>query len=165
MADLTREEAGWALARVWLDALEDSARDFFGNRPRIFAKRAYEHAVEGLIRILDKEYGLKVASADSIKSAIVAYIDLCVHGGIFLSKSDFGIVDYTESRVQITVYKCPYIDTCSHLISEGVPIHNITCPRIGCFAAATKILAKINCIYEVHQVKLDGGCAGAVMKA
>lgn len=165
MADVTREEAGWALARVWLNALEDSARDFFGNRPRIFARRAYEHAAEGLIQTLEKDYGLKVAPADSIKSAIDSYIDVCVHGGIFSSKSDFGVVATTDSRVEVTAYKCPYLDSCTHLISEGVLIQNITCPRIGCFAAAVKILAKINCIYEIHQVKLDGGCSGAVMKA
>jgi hypothetical protein len=165
MGDLTREEAGWALARVWLDALEDTARDFFGNRPRIFARRAYEHAAEGLIRILEKDYGIKAEPADSIKAAIDSYIDLGVHGGIFADKSDFGVVSYTPSRVEVTVYKCPYFDSCAHLINEGVPVSNITCPRIGCFAAAANILAKIDSIYEVHQVKLDGGCSGAVMKA
>ena len=165
MANLTREESGWALARVWLDALEDSARDFFGNRPKIFAIRAYEHAAEGLVRILEKEYGLKAQPADSIKSGIDSYIELGVHGGIFSDKSDFSIVASTDSRVEVTVYKCPYINSCTHLINEGVPVNNVTCPRIGCFAAGAKILTKINCIYEVHQVKLDGGCSGAVMRA
>ena len=165
MADLTHEEAGWALARVWLDALEDTARDFFGNRPRVFARRAYEHAAEGLIRILERDYGIKAESADTIKDGIDSYINLGVHGGLFADKSDFTVVAHTPSRVEVTVHKCPYIDSCGHLISEGVPISNITCPRIGCFAAAAKTLAKINCIYEVHQVKLEGGCSGAVMKA
>ena len=165
MADISREEAGWAVARIWLDALEDTARDFFGNRPKVFAKRAYEHAAENLISIMEKDYGIQADKADSIKSAIESYIKLGVHAGLFTDKTEFSIKEYTNSRVEVTVHKCPYIDSCAHLLSEGVPISNITCARIGCFSGAVQALAEEDTIYEVHSVKLTGGCTGAVLKA
>ena len=43
---IDREEAGWLVALSWLSALEETARDFHGTRPKVFSERAYEHAVQ-----------------------------------------------------------------------------------------------------------------------
>jgi len=46
MSEINREEVGWILSRVWIDALEEAARDFHGNWPMMFTSRAYEHATD-----------------------------------------------------------------------------------------------------------------------
>ena len=44
MDSITREEGGWSVARTWLAALEETARDFHGTHPKAFCERGYEHA-------------------------------------------------------------------------------------------------------------------------
>lgn len=165
MADLSREEAGWALSRVWLDALEDTARDFFGSRPRVFTRRAYEHAAEAWVRIMREDYGLQPREATTLKAGLESYIDLGVRGGLFTDSTEFELDEVTPTRVEVTVHKCPYYDSCAHLLDEGVAIAHITCPRIGCFAAGAKVLAHVDCVHEVHSVNLKGGCKGAVVRS
>lgn len=162
MKILTREECGWALARVWLVALEESARDFFGNRPRLFSQRAYEHATEVWLRILESDYGLKAKKASSIKEAVENYIDIGIKGGLFEDNSQFELTEVTPSRLKITVFKCSYYNSCTDLMTEGIPVSNLTCARIGCFNSAAKILASIDCIYEIDSVSAEEGCLGVI---
>lgn len=149
------------LARVWLDALEESARDFFGNRPRQFTWRAYEHATETWLRILEMDYGLKAKKAKTIKEAVENYIEVGVKGGLFEDNSQFELTDITPSRLKINVLQCQYYNCCRDLIAEGIPVSNLTCARIGCFNSAVKLLANILCSYEIDSVN-ESGCIGII---
>ena len=57
---IDREEAGWLVALAWLSALEETARDFHGTRPRVFSERAYEHSVQYYLHLLGDEYGMQI---------------------------------------------------------------------------------------------------------
>ncbi|MCL5071195.1 MAG: hypothetical protein M1308_09905 [Actinobacteria bacterium] len=161
MKILTREESGWVLARVWLNALEETARDFFGNKPKIFSWRAYEHATQTWLRILEMDYGLKVKKAKTIKEAVENYIDIGVKGGLFQDNSQFELTEIIPSRLKVNILNCQYYNSCRDLIAEGVPVSNLTCARIGCFNSAVKLLSNIECIYEIDSVN-EEGCIGVI---
>ena len=75
---------------------------------------------------------------------------------VFLRDSD-GMV--------ISVLDCPYYESCRDVLNEGFTHRDLTCARIGCFAAAVKILADIPCTYEVENVGTGGGCRGVIERA
>ena len=162
MKILTKEESGWALARVWLDALEESATDFFGNKPKIFSQRAYEYATKEWLRILEMDYGLKAKKASTIKEAVESYIDIGVKGGLFQDNSQFELTEVTNSRLKIVIFKCPYFKSCSDLMAQGVAVSSLTCARIGCFNSAAKVLANIECMYEMNSISAEEGCFGVI---
>lgn len=165
MKKLTREESGWALARVWLVALEESSRDFFGNRPRNFAHRAYEHATEAWLRILENDYGIKARrDLGSIREAIDSYIELGVRGGLFEDHCQFELDEVTPLRIKLKVFKCAYLDSCTDLMEQGIAVSNLTCARIGCFNSAVKLLAGIDCTYDVDSVCKERGCTGVIYR-
>jgi hypothetical protein len=89
MRQVSLEEAGWMLARVWLTAMEQAARDFHGTRPWKFCNRAYEYATEEFLRVLEDEYGLRARKGNSIKEAVESYIELGVKAGLFKDASQF----------------------------------------------------------------------------
>jgi len=159
---LNKEISGWILARVWLNAMEETARDFHGTYPKPFCARAYEHATSGWLRILQNEYGFEVKKAHSIREAIERYIDIGVRGGLFQDPSNFKIGELNPNKVEIQILVCPYGESCSDALSQGFTHRDITCARIGCFAAAVKILADIPCTYEVVSVAGESGCHGFI---
>lgn len=164
MKKMTKEESGWVLARVWLDALEKTFRDFHGSRPRTYTYRAYEHATESWLRILESEYGFKPEKSSTIKEAVENYIDLGIKGGLFQDTSQLELKEISPFRLEVKVFKCPYFNSCRDLIEEGVPVTNLTCARIGCFAAAVKLLANIDCLYDMYSIHIDEGCNGVIVK-
>ena len=162
MKTLEKGITGWIVARVWLDALEETARDFHGIRPRAFIERAYKHATETLLRILEDEYGLRPRKAATIKEAIQSYIELCVKAGLFDDVSQFKVEELDPYRVEVEVTGCPYDDSCRDLASQTMPLQNLTCARLGCFKAAAEILVGIECNYELTAASPGTACKGIV---
>jgi len=165
MKTLDKTSTGWIVARVWLDALEETARDFHGIRPRAFIERAYQHATETLLRILEEEYGLRPRKAATIKEAIQNYIELCVKVGLFDDVSQFKVEELDPYRVEVEVASCPYGESCRDLASQAVPLQNLTCARVGCFKAAVEILTGIACNYEMTSTSPGTGCRGIIEMA
>ncbi|MBN2029490.1 hypothetical protein JW824_04530 [bacterium] len=162
MAKIPKEDAGWVIALSWLSALEETARDFHGTRPKLFCERAYEHAVQHFLHVLGDEYDIQVKKAATIRAAVEQYIQVGVEGRLFQDASDFELVDVNPFRVDITVHNCKYLKSCQTLIDQGFRIKNLTCARIGCFRAAVKTLANIDCDYQVRSFNIDGDCQGYV---
>jgi hypothetical protein len=162
MDKIDREEAGWLVALAWLSALEETARDFHGTRPRVFSERAYEHSVEYWLHFLADEYGMPIAKADTIRTAVESYIQIGIAGGLFRDASNFELVEVNPFHLEITVHDCVYLKSCQALIEEGFSVRDLTCARIGCFRAAVKALAAIDCDYQVTSFNLEGDCKGYI---
>jgi hypothetical protein len=161
MDKIDREEAGWLVALSWLSALEETARDFHGTRPRVFSERAYEHAVQYYLHLLGDEYGMQIKKSDSIRQAVEDYIRIGIAGGVFRNAGNFEVNPF---HVEITVHDCVYLKSCQALIEQGFSIRDLTCARIGCFRAAVKALANIDCDYQVTSFNIDGDCKGNIEK-
>ena len=162
MQPLDREEGGWDIARCWLAALEETARDFHGTQPRAFCERGYEHATSSWFRILQEQYGITVPKASTVKGAIENHIEVGVRSGLFRDASQFELTEVNPHRVEIQIVDCPYRSACEQLLKEGFTIRDLTCARIGCFRASAEILAEIPCKYEVTGFRNDGRCEGHV---
>jgi len=162
MDKIDREEAGWLVALAWLSSLEETARDFHGTRPRVFSERAYEHSVQYYLHLLGDEYGMKIKKSDSIRSALENYIQIGIAGGLFRDASNFEINEVNQNHINITVHDCVYLKSCQALIEEGFSVRDLTCARIGCFRAAVKALANIDCDYQVTSFNIDGDCKGYI---
>ena len=162
MDKISKEEAGWIVGIGWLVALEEAARDFHGTRPKVFCERAYEHSVQHFLQILGDEYGLQVNKADSIRSAVERYIEIGVIARLFNDPSDFELKARSQFTLDITVHNCKYLKSCQALIDEGFTIKDLTCPRIGCFRAAVKAIANIDCDYQVRSFNIEGACQGYI---
>ncbi|MBN2357306.1 hypothetical protein JXO59_14415 [candidate division KSB1 bacterium] len=161
MNKLNKYDSGWILAETWLSALEEAARDFHGSRPRSFCERAYRHATENYLRILENDYAITAKRMHSIRDAIEEYIRVGVLGGLFQDSSQFELREINPNRIEILVHQCPYRKTCERLMQEGSTLQDLTCARIGCFSAATHFLAGIDCNYEVTQIH-ETGCKGFI---
>ena len=162
MEKINKNEAGWVIGRVWLSALEEVARDFHGPKPKMFCERAYEHAVQHYLRLLGEEYGIQIEKADTIRSAVEKYIQIGLFGQLFDDASDFRLVDVNPYHLDITVHNCKYLKSCQALIDEGFNIRDLTCARIGCFRAAVKTMANIECDYRVRAFNIEGDCQGHI---
>lgn len=165
MDTINREEAGWLVALTWLSGLEEAARDFHGTRPRVFTERAYEHSVASYLRLLSDEHGMRINKSDSLRSAVENYIQIGVAGGLFRDASHFELQEVNPSHLEITVHECVYLKSCRTLIEAGAAIRDLTCARIGCFRAAVKALANIDCDYQVTSFDIDGDCKGYIERA
>ncbi len=119
MDKIDREEAGWLVALSWLSALEETARDFHGTRPKVFSERAYEHAVQYYFHLLGDEYGMQIKKSDSIRQAVEDYIQIVIAGGVFRDASDFELVEVNPFHLEITVHDCVYLKSCQALIEQG----------------------------------------------
>ena len=64
MLKINKEEAGWIVAISWLSALEETARDFHGTRPKVFCERAYEHSVQHFMHRHGDEYAMQMEKAE-----------------------------------------------------------------------------------------------------
>ncbi len=159
MKTLNTERSGWLLARVWLNSLEETARDFHGTYPKPFLSRAYEHATGAWLSILQDEYGLEIKKCHGIKEAIERYIEIGVKGGLFQDASYFQIKEINPNKVEVNILVCPYAKNWRDSVGQGFSKRDISNARIGCFAAAVKILADIPCTYEVTSV--DNEAEGA----
>jgi hypothetical protein len=142
--------------------LEETARDFHGTRPRIFCERAYEHSVQHFLHRLGDDYGLQVEKADSIRSAVEHYIQIGIAASVFRDSSYFELNEVNPFHLEITVHDCIYLKSCQALIDQGFAVRDLTCARIGCFRAAVKALANINCDYQVTSFNIDGDCKGYI---
>ena len=162
MAKINKEEAGWVVALSWLSALEETARDFHGTRPKVFCERAYEHSVQHFLNRIGDEYGIQVGKVDSIRAAVDSYIRIGLDAGLFETSSDIELTDINPFRLDITVHDCKYLKSCRLLIDQGFSVRNLTCARIGCFRAAVKSLAGIDCDYQVRAFDIDGDCQGHI---
>jgi hypothetical protein len=162
---LNKESSGWLLARVWLNAMEETARDFHGTYPKPFCARAYEHATSAWLRILQDEYGMEVKKSHTITESIKNYIDLGVQGGLFQDPSSFQVKEINPNKVEVSILVCPYKGSCKDSIAEGFSHRDLSCARIGCFAAAVKILSDIPCTYDVSSVNSDNGCCGIIERS
>lgn len=159
---LSAAESGRLLARVWLDSLEETARDFHGSHPHAFTARAYQHSTEEFLRILDSEFGISPKKASTIKEAVENYIELGVRAALFEDPSQFQLEEKGPHHLEVTVLLCPYLSSCKDLLEKGLGLRDLTCPRIGCFRAGTEIMTGIVCDYEVTSVRLDEGCTGII---
>ncbi len=162
MDRIDREEAGWLVALSWLSALEETARDFHGTRPKVFSERAYEHAVTYYLHLLADEYGFPVPKSDTIRKAVEDYIQIGIAGGLFRDANHFELAEVNPNHLEITVHECVYLKSCQALIDEGASIRELTCARIGCFRAAVKALAGLDCDYQVTSFNIDGDCKGYI---
>jgi len=159
---INKDEAGWVAAISWLSALEETARDFHGTRPRVFCERAYEHSVQHFLHRIGDEYGIQVERADSIRGAVDNYIKIGVAASVFSDASDFDLVEVNPFHLKITVHDCKYLKSCQALIDQGFSVRDLTCARIGCFRAAVKALSNIDCDYRVRAFNIDGDCEGYI---
>ena len=159
---MDREEAGWLVALAWLSALEETARDFHGTRPRVFSERAYEHSVTYYLHLLGDEYGMQIKKAETLRAAVENYIQIGLAGGLFRDASNFELVEVNPFHLEITVHDCVYLKSCQALIEEGFAIRDLTCARIGCFRAAVKALASLDCDYQVTSFNIEGDCKGYI---
>lgn len=162
MMELDEGKAGWLVALTWLTALEETARDFHGSRPRNFCERAYEHAVDNYLRQLSEEYGFVIKKSDSIKSALDNYIQIGIKSRLFRDASQFELKEVNPNRVEIMVHICPYLKSCKELLHQGCSLKDLTCARIGAFRAAVKYLANIDCSYEIIAFGIEDICRGVI---
>ena len=162
MEPLTKEEGAWAIARSWLLAMEETARDFHGTHPRAFCERGYEHATIRFFQVLEEEYGITVPKAETVKEAIENHIEVGVRAGLFRDASQFEMTQVNPHRVEMKVLECPYRNSCEKLLESGFTIRDLTCARIGCFRAAAEILSSTPCKYEVTGFRADGCCEGYI---
>ena len=162
MQPLDREEGGWDIARCWLAALEETARDFHGTQPRAFCERGYEHATARWFQLLQEQHGITVPRASNIKEAVENHIDVGVRAGLFRDASQFELSQVNPHRVELRIVECPYRPTCEQLLESGFKIRDLTCARIGCFRASAEILTEVSCKYEVTGFRNDGSCEGYI---
>jgi len=162
MTRIHKDEAGWLVALTWVSAIEEAARDFHGTKPKIFCERTYEHSVQHYLRLLGEEYGIQVDKSDTIRAAVEQYIQIGVLGRLFEDASDFELEDVNPFHLEITVHNCKYLKSCQALIDEGFTVRDLTCARVGCFRAAVKALASIDCDYQIRSFNIDGNCQGYI---
>jgi hypothetical protein len=162
MDSITREEGGWSVARTWLAALEETARDFHGTHPKAFCERGYEHATIRWYQLLEEQFGITVPKAKTMRQAIENHIALGVRVGLFRDASQFELNQVNPYRVEITALDCPYRFNCEQLLDAGFTIRDLTCARIGVFRSAAEILSGIKCKYEVTGFHADKRCEGYV---
>jgi len=162
MTEPEQKDIGWQVTRVWLNAIEETARDFHGTRPKSFCMRAYEHATNNWIQILEGELEIHTPPAETVLKAVENYIVSGVEAGLFNDPNEFELEQLPSGGIKVTVKQCPYQNSCEDLLERGLSLQALTCARLGCFRAATAILATIDCNYEIQEVKLGEACIGVI---
>ena len=81
---------------------------------------------------------------------------------IFPDPSHFELNEVNPFHLDITVHDCKYLKSCQALIDQGFAVRDLTCARMGCFRAAVKAIANINCDYQVQSFNIDGDCQGYI---
>jgi len=163
MTENIKSKTGWLLTRVWLNALEQTARDFHGTRPKEFCMRAYEHATNSWLRVLEDEMDILTAKADTLKQAIENYIHVGISVGLFPSEQIFDLEEQSSGAVKVSVYQCPYQASCKDLLdSKTFTFKTLTCARIGCFRAACNLLTNMESSYDIIDIKPGVKCEGII---
>jgi hypothetical protein len=155
-------ETGWILSRIWLAALEETARDFHGNWPKVFCDRAYEHATTNWISVMENEYDFIFRRDTTMIESLRSYIDIGLQAGLFRDASDFRIKEANQFKIEVTIYRDIYSESYKELYIKEQPIREMTNARLGCFRAAIKLLSNINCDYEVTAIHSDGVVEGFI---
>lgn len=155
-------ETGWLLASVWLGALEETARDFHGNWPKIFLDRAYEHATARWITLMEDEYDFSFRRGGTMIEALRNYVDVGLRAGLFRDASDFRIKEVSPNKVEITIFRDIYAESYRELQVKGQAIREMTNARLGCFRAAIRLLAGMDCDYEITAIHSDGVVEGFI---
>ena len=160
---LNSEQTLDVLLRTWLAAFEKAALDLQGIIPQEFCSKAYEHAAENFLRILANKYGIIAERAETIEGAVRNYIHVGIHAGLFDNISQFELKSTSEDGLEITVRECPYQSKCGDLLHDGLPLTSLTCARLGCFSGAVKLLAGLDCVFQVTKCNpLENFCQGAL---
>ena len=136
------------LVRVWVTAIEETARDFYPH-PREFCVRVYENAAYNLMTIASNEYGIKIKPAATIKDAMESYIELGLKTGLFEDASQFVLSEINPNRIELSIFKCIYLPCCEDILAKSSGISELTCPRIGCFVGGVGIMTNIACTYRL----------------
>jgi hypothetical protein len=155
-------ETGWILSRIWLAALEETARDFHGNWPKVFCDRAYEHATSNWISVMENEYDFVFKREGSMIECLRSYIEVGLQAGLFKDAADFRIKETNPHKIEVTIYRDIYAESYRELFIKGQPIREMTNARMGCFRAAIKLLSDIDCDYEVIAIHTDGVVEGFI---
>jgi hypothetical protein len=95
---------------------------------------------------------------------VESYIQIGIAGGLFRDASNFEPVDVNPFHLAITVHDSVYLKSCQAFMEEGFSVRDLTCARIGCFRAAVKAIANIDCDYQVTSFDIEGDCKGYVEK-
>jgi len=164
-AKIPSEQSGWLVARAWLNALNEAAIKYLGNKnSKVFCSVVDECASKQWLGILEREFGIKAERADSLKKAVENYIKVGILAGLFENESQFELSEDSSGRLQIRVFSCPYEKSCEDSLRGGLKPEQINCPRIGCFRAAAVLLSSSPCYYEVQKVDPGRECVGNLVK-
>lgn len=162
---IASEQSGWLVARAWLNALNEAAIKYLGNKnSKVFCSIVDECASKQWLDILEREFGIKAERADSLKKAVENYIKVGILAGLFQSENQFELSEDSSGRLQIRVFSCPYEKSCEDSLQGGLKPEQINCPRIGCFRAAAVLLSGNPCYYEVQKMDLGKECVGKLAK-
>ncbi|MEQ8223673.1 MAG: hypothetical protein ABRQ37_15275 [Candidatus Eremiobacterota bacterium] len=149
------------LVRIWVTAIEESARDFFPH-PGEFCRRVYENAASNLINIICNEYGYHMKPAGTIKEAIEAYIELAIKSGLFEDTRQFVLKEINPNKLEVSVFNCVYLPCCQDILDRGSVISELTCPRLGCFAGVAGITTDIACSHTLTGFNPGKCCEGFI---
>src|SRR3989339_2174276 len=147
------------LLRVWMNALEKTARDFHGTRPKRFCRRVYEHAVEELFKIMG-EYGLSVSKASTLRESVERYVEASVQAGLLEDVSQVQITEINVNNLDIRVNHSPFAGSCRDLLESGLTLKELTCAQMGCFRGAVLLLSDVDCQYDLIAFDPVKGCQG-----
>jgi len=160
MRETNFENTGWIVSRSWMLALEEVAADFHDAKTKRFLTQAYEHAVEAWIGIWANEYDMPIPRAKTIREAIENYIEFGVKVGLFRDASQFEISELGPNHVQIEIHTASFYHAKPTDAKKLLGVMSRS--RIGCFAAAVKMLAGITCDWEITEIDAEQGCKGYV---
>lgn len=125
--------------------------------------RAYEHATDSWIKIMEDEHGIQTPKADTMIQAIRNHIQAGVTVGVFEREDLFELEELPGGAVKIKVHECIYQASCRDLLdNKRFSLKSLNCARVGCFRAAASLLTTIDCTYEVLNVQPGVGCEGIV---
>jgi len=170
---VSREEWGTIQVRLLWLVLETVAWRLLGEKGLEFVKEFYEEAAKTWLSIMEKDYGVVTKKAKTLKEAVENYIEVGVAGWLFRSKTDFILEEEDKKRLKIKVFRCPWSAHCIDMLKHPPfvgptpfeaksPKQLLTCPRIGCFRGAVKLLANIKCDYRLITSDPPKICEGEI---
>jgi len=168
---LSREEWGEVQVRLLWLVLETVAYRSLGEDGLNFLKEFYFEAAKTWLNIMEKDYGIRAKKASTPKKAVKNYIDVGVAGWLFRGASDFDVEEEDAKTLRIKVYRCPWAAHCIDMLENPLLFGRyqrksgkdlLTCPRIGCFSGAVKLLAGKDCDYGMTMANPPKICEGKI---
>jgi hypothetical protein len=168
---LSREEWGEVQVRVLWLVLETVAYRLLGEDGMEFLKEYYFEAAKTWLNIMEKDYGIRAKKASTAKEAVKNYIDVGIAGWLFRGVSDFDLKEEHAKTLRIKVYRCPWTAHCIDMLENPLLFGQrqrksgkdlLTCPRIGCFSAAVRLLAGKDCNYRLTIANPPKICEGEI---